>query len=107
MKKMIVALLVSMAAAACSAAQSNKDEGWITLFNGKNLDGWQASENQGTFTVKDGELVVNGARSHLFYAGRLRRHHFRNFEFRADVKTTKGSNSGIYFHTDYQQTGWP
>jgi len=23
------------------------------------------------------------------------------------VKTTPGSNSGIYFHTDYQETGWP
>ena len=107
MKKMAVVLLVGVAGAACGAAQGGKDEGWITLFNGKNLEGWQASENQGTFTVKDGELVVNGARSHLFYAGPVRRHNFKNFEFRADVKTTKGSNSGIYFHTAFQPTDWP
>jgi type 1 glutamine amidotransferase len=107
MKKIVVAFLVGTALAACHAAQGDKDEGWITLFNGKNLDGWTASENQGTFTAKDGELIVNGARSHLFYTGPVRRHNFKDFEFRADVKTTKGSNSGIYFHTQYQQTGWP
>jgi hypothetical protein len=80
---------------------------WISLFNGKDLDGWKASEREGTFTVKDGELVVNGNRSHLFYVGPVNHGVFKNFEFTADVKTTKGSNSGIYFHTVYQQDGWP
>jgi type 1 glutamine amidotransferase len=83
------------------------DTGWVSLFNGKNLDGWKPSENQGTFTVKDGELVVHGDRSHLFYVGPVNSANFKDFEFTADVKTTKGSNSGIYFHTAYQQTGWP
>lgn len=32
---------------------------------------------------------------------------FKNFEFSADVKTTPGANSGIYFHTQYQEEGWP
>ena len=26
---------------------------------------------------------------------------------KADVMTTPGSNSGIYFHTEYQEGGWP
>ncbi len=83
------------------------DDGWISLFNGKNLDGWKASENQGTFTVKDGELVVHGDRSHLFYVGPVNNATFKNFEFKAQVKTTQGSNSGIYFHTAYQENDWP
>ena len=32
---------------------------------------------------------------------------FINFEFKAEVMTTPGSNAGIYFHTRYQETGWP
>jgi hypothetical protein len=32
---------------------------------------------------------------------------FKNFELKADVMTTPGSNSGIYFHTAYQDEGWP
>jgi hypothetical protein len=52
-------------------------------------------------------VVVHGQRSHLFYAGPVQNAHFKNFEFRADVMTEVGSNSGIYFHTEYQQEGWP
>jgi len=92
---------------ACSAAEGVGSDGWISLFNGQNLDGWKASENQGTFTVQNGELVVHGDRSHLFYVGAVNNANFKNFEFRAQVKTTQGSNSGIYFHTEYQETDWP
>lgn len=45
--------------------------------------------------------------AHLFYNGEVQQHSFRNFEFRADVMTMPGSNSGIYFHTQYQESGWP
>jgi type 1 glutamine amidotransferase len=107
LRKVVMGLLACMAFGVCDAAEMVGADGWIPLFNGKDLDGWKASENQGTFTVKEGELVVFGARSHLFYSGPVRRHNFKNFEFKADVKTTKGSNSGVYFHTAYQQTGWP
>jgi hypothetical protein len=80
---------------------------WQSLFDGKSLDGWQASENKDTFTVSNGMIVVHGPRSHLFYTGPVNDANFKNFEFRADVMTTPGSNSGIYFHTEYQETGWP
>jgi hypothetical protein len=41
--------------------------------------------------------------AHLFYDGDVKQHNFKNFEFKADVMTTAGSNSGIYFHTVYQE----
>ncbi len=87
-------------------APEPKDE-WISLFDGKTLDGWRASENKGTFTVRDGEIVVRGKRSHLFYEGPVEGHDFTNFEFKADVLTKKGANAGLYFHTEYQERGWP
>jgi hypothetical protein len=34
-------------------------------------------------------------------------HNFKNFEFKAQVMTTPGSNSGIFIHTAYQEKGWP
>jgi len=83
------------------------DEGWVALFDGKSLEGWKASENPATFRVEDGRIVADGPRAHLFYVGPVRNHDFRNFEFKADVMTTPGSNSGIYFHTEYEETGWP
>ncbi|MEM9834292.1 MAG: DUF1080 domain-containing protein [Bacteroidota bacterium] len=80
---------------------------WKNLFDGKSLDGWKASENPKTFSVEDGMIVVDGPRAHLFYVGDVNNHTFKNFEFKADVKTMPGSNSGMYFHTEYQKKGWP
>ncbi|MBI1178563.1 DUF1080 domain-containing protein [bacterium] len=80
---------------------------WIPLFDGKTLDGWRPSENKGTWRVEDGTLVSRGGRSHLFYDGDVQHHDFKNFEFRAEVKTTTASNSGIYLHTHYQETDFP
>jgi hypothetical protein len=88
-------------------ASAEKSAGWKLLFDGKSLDGWKASENQGTFTVQDGELVVFGKRSHLFYEGPIANHDFKNFELKLDIKTFPKANSGVYFHTAYQETGWP
>ena len=88
------------------APKPDKD-GFYALFNGKNLDGWKPSENKDCFKVKDGCIVAHGKRSHLFYAGPVCRHDFKNFELVAEVKTFPKSNSGIYFHTQYQEKGWP
>ena len=80
-------------------------DGWVTIFDGKSLAGWKASENKDSWKVEDGALVCHGPRSHLFYTGDEKP--FVNFEFKAEVMTTPGSNAGIYFHTRYQQEGWP
>ena len=82
-------------------------EGWVNIFDGKTLDGWKAAEHPGSFTIKDGAIVVFGERAHLFYDGAVKNHDFKNFEFKVTVMTTPGSNSGIFIHTVYQDTGWP
>lgn len=102
---MVVMAMVLGGALSSSAQETNND--WISLFDGEALNNWQASENPETFSVEDGLIKVDGPRAHLFYAGDVENHNFTNFEFKADVKTTEGSNSGIYFHTEYQEEGWP
>lgn len=87
--------------------EQEKAAGWHRLFNGKSLDGWKASEHPATFSVKEGLLVVDGPRAHLFYTGPVANADFKNFELRLEVLTYSGANSGIYFHTAYQETGWP
>jgi hypothetical protein len=54
-------------------------EGWVSLFDGKSLNGWKANENTQSFKVEDGALVAHGNRSHLFYTGDDKP--FTNFEF--------------------------
>lgn len=90
-----------------ASCQRNEEGKWISLFNGKDLSGWKAVENPASFRVENGLLVCSGPRAHLFYAGNPRNGMFRNFELKAEVMTSPGSNSGIYIHTKEQEKGWP
>ncbi len=101
----IAALLTLISCSNSKKVTSNK--GWISLFDGKSLNGWKASDTPGTFSVEDGCIKVAGPTSHLFYEGSVMNHKFTNFEFKAQVMTKPGSNSGIYFHTTYQQESFP
>jgi histidinol phosphatase-like PHP family hydrolase len=77
------------------------------LFNGRDLSGWKASENSTSFHVDEGAIVADGPRSHLFYAGSVSGAEFRNFQLRAEVMSMPRANSGIYFHTRFQDSGFP
>ncbi|MCH8217648.1 MAG: DUF1080 domain-containing protein [Planctomycetes bacterium] len=103
----ILTLLVTLSLTGVTVAQEADTDGWISLFNGKDLEGWRASENKTSFTVQDGAIVAYGKRSHLYYEGPVNNAMFKNFEYKVDVMTEPGSNGGLYFHTQYLETGWP
>lgn len=100
MKRLI---LFALLAAPLTFAQ----RGWISLFNGKDTTGWKIGGDQSTFTIKDGALVANGPVAHAFYDGPVNNHDFKNFELMVDVMAAPNSNGGIYFHTEYQDRGFP
>lgn len=84
----------------------DSEEGFIPLTDGKTFAGWTTStENPGTWKIEDGAFVSRGPRSHLFYTGEGAP--FKNFELKVEVMTEPGANGGIYFHTKYQESGWP
>ena len=102
-------MLAASALLSCSSSskQKTKSDGWASLFDGKTLNGWKVGANAETFKIENGTIAVNGPVAHLFYVGDVMNHDFKNFEFKAQVMTTPGSNSGIYFHTAYQEASWP
>lgn len=104
MKFLSVVLLV--VAVAVSSTCLGADE-WVSLFDGKTMDGWKASEHSDSWKVEDGKLVCFGPRSHLFYVGGFNGADFKNFELKLEVLLHPGANSGVYIHTKYQQNGWP
>lgn len=105
MKRIMFTLLVAALFVANSSAQTQADDQWISLFDGKTFGEWKANENKDSWKVEDGAFVCNGPRSHLFYMGKHAP--FKNFHFSCQVMTKAKSNAGIYFHTRYQETGWP
>ena len=112
--------------------EKNKD-GWISLFNGKNLDGWivkihhhEVGDNYAnTFRVVDGKIQVNyddykefnNRYGHLFYKTPFSSYHLK-FEYRftdqwmKDAPSYTYRNSGIMFHSQDPKTilkeqDWP
>lgn len=102
----LAALFLAIGTAPTGAAPEG--EGWVSMFNGENLDGWKVSdENPGSFRVEDGLLVADGPRAHLFFVGEDGEAEFTDFEFTAKVMTKPKANSGVFFHTRWQDSGWP
>lgn len=107
MKHFVLLISLFSVIVSCKTQNQANTDGWISLFDGKSFNGWKVGENASTFTIQDGAIVANGPVAHLFYNGDVKNHDFKNFEFKADVMTTPGSNSGLYFHTVYQESNWP
>jgi hypothetical protein len=103
-------LLAAIMFAAAYAAQdkdSSKDDeqGFKKLTDGKSFDGWKIGGPKESWKIEDGAFVANGKPSHLFYVGDEKP--FKNFELKVDVMTEPNSNGGIYFHTRFQEDGFP
>lgn len=107
MKLLRTVLVLLICLIGMTSMTSDNSSEWVSLFDGKTLNGWKAAEHPGTFTVADGAIVVYGDRAHLFYEGAVNNHDFKNFELKLKVMTFPGANSGIFIHTAYQQEGWP
>lgn len=98
------ALLLSLACASLAVAEDD-ETGFVKITDGTSMKGWKINESPDSWTMEKDAFVAKGPRSHLFYVGDEKP--FVNFELKIDLMTRKGSNGGVYFHTKYQETGWP
>jgi len=105
---MVILLLAALVVSPVQAQKKKKEKGWVAIFDGKCFDGWKpTTDSPSTFTIEEGTIKVAGPRAHLFYDGAVGNHDFKNFSFKADIKTMPGANSGMFIHTTYQPDGWP
>ncbi|HOS92644.1 MAG TPA: DUF1080 domain-containing protein [Armatimonadota bacterium] len=75
-----------------------EDEGWIALFDGETLDGWDRTGNA-EWSVEDGILVgkqgPDGAPGDIWT-----REAYKDFELECTFKVIWPANSGIWFRSD-------
>ena len=104
-----VAILMAEPAKEASPALEPKADadGFYSLFDGKTLNGWKIGGVADGWKAENGELITTNGPSHLFYEGPLKNHDFKNFHVKAEVMTKPHANSGIYFHTTFQDKGFP
>lgn len=103
--KICVSLLSVLILLACSNvnaegtpedAASETSEKWVTLFDGKSMDGWEkVGKKDSHWKVEDGMLVGSGTQSMLVST----KGPYKNFRYRVEAKINDGGNSGVYFRT--------
>ncbi|WP_390174056.1 3-keto-disaccharide hydrolase [Rhodopirellula sallentina] len=70
--------------------------GWISLFDGESLEGWEkVGKDDSYWEVVDGALTGSGSQSMLVST----KGPYKNFRYRVEVKINDGGNSGVYFRT--------
>ncbi len=74
-----------------------KADGFVSLFNGKDLTGWATAEgDQGNWKIIEGAITCIGDRSHLLTT----RDDFDDFHLRVEAKVNETGNSGVYFRVN-------
>ena len=92
--------------AACALRAAEVEPGFTLLCDGTTFNGWKSStDHPNTYKIEDGAFVARGETAHLYYVGD--QGPFTNFDLKVDVMTEPGANGGIYFHTQYQEKGFP
>jgi hypothetical protein len=90
--KQYTLILVSICAFTC-LTKAEPPKGFTSLFNGKNLDGWNAKPNG--WAVENG-ILTRKPRSGYIWTKKA----YGDFILNVEVKVSKRCNSGIFFRTD-------
>jgi len=79
-----------------SASSQAASDGWITLFDGKNLDQW-VGDGTATFKIEDGSVIATDKKDPKAVASYLvSKQSFKDFEIRAEFWVSDDANSGIF-----------
>jgi hypothetical protein len=75
---------------------AEKEAGWLLLYSGKNLDGWQTSSKQPSkIPVEDGCINPHGCGGYMMIHEKT----WADFMLALDFKISKGCNSGVFVRT--------
>jgi Domain of Unknown Function (DUF1080) len=94
------ALLAAAVLLAPAAGADDKDDGFVPLFNGKDLTGWvNVNCRPDTFFVKDNEIVTTGHPTGYLRTARMYENFIAEFEW-MHVNKTEVGNSGFFVWGD-------
>jgi hypothetical protein len=95
LKILLLLTIMSVTFSLCPAAEV--EDGFVSLFNGNNLDGWVIEEGDvNSFVVRSGMIYASGD---VNYPTWLRSEkQFENFDLRFEFRRVGWCNSGVFFH---------
>ncbi|MGE0404961.1 MAG: DUF1080 domain-containing protein [Candidatus Korobacteraceae bacterium] len=103
MKSAIVLLLMMAFVSSFALAQApntltaqEQKEGWVLLFDGKTLNGWQALGGANPWKVADGAIVTDGPPTECWLGTNQE---YRDFVLRLEFQAPEKTNSGIFLRS--------
>jgi hypothetical protein len=91
--------VLALVLAGCGMASTAGDRGWVALFSGKDLHGWEQINGSARYEAKDGAIVgtsvPNSPNSFLCTKKR-----YGDFELEFEVKVDKELNSGVQIRSE-------
>jgi hypothetical protein len=97
MNRLLILFFVALAAFAQKSKLPGED--WITLFNGKDLSGWEKVGNE-KWTVEDGTIHGVGITKDYGYLQTTKT--YKDFQLALRFKCEGDGNSGVFFHVAFK-----
>jgi hypothetical protein len=79
-----------------AAAAGKAGDGWVSLFNGRDLAGWK-THGQERWVVDHGEILGEAVTKEYGYLSTEKT--YRDFELKARFKAEGTGNSGVFYHS--------
>jgi hypothetical protein len=100
MKRLVIPAALAIWMVLCISTQvpaggDKPPEGFVSLFNGKDLTGWKSTGNMKVWGAENGVIYVNGSGGGWL----LTEQEYGDFELRLEYKMSKHSNSGVALRT--------
>ena len=92
-------LILLLAWLCCGSASAQTTGKWHSLFNGKDLSGWNKIGNE-SWTVIDGAIYGEGISKEYGYLATNKK--YTDFHISLRYKCEASGNSGVYFHTAFE-----
>ncbi len=92
----LVALGFAAAAIAGEEEWKPQGDGWVSLFNGKDLSGWKFKGGENKFWKVEDGVLANVVEKGKHGCDIFTEQTFRDFQLHIEFKVPKGGNSGVY-----------
>lgn len=89
MKKLLGSLGLLLLLTALVTAEDKKEDGFVSLFNGKDLKGWQGATDG--YIVDDGAIQCVASKGGFLYTDK----EYGDFHLKFEFKLTPGANNGV------------
>jgi len=91
----VLVLSITLAGIVACSSTKSLEEGYTSLFNGKDLSGWVG--NKESYTAKNGEIIVSPVEG-VSGGNLMTAKEYSNFILRLEFQLTAGANNGLAIH---------